>query len=286
MSGPQIFAFVLMPFDPKFDDIYKLGIQDTAAKLGIRAERLDEQIFAEGMMERLFDQIDEADIIIADMSNRNPNVFYEVGFAHARDKLCILITSDASDIPFDLKHRRHAVYGSSLSVLRERLTKDLEWAIGQLGIVHPSYFRADYRLKPGRITAKEYSLEGRVDFIVDIHNDLGKPATEIHAAYLYVIDDTWKFVQAGRACGSTLSDLPTYTSRHLLSCPVVRLPQNGWTQFQFSGTLVVASRWGGPPPQRLSIAESALLRLVTDRGNVDLELDVATSFTLSGARPG
>jgi hypothetical protein len=39
-----MFAFVLMPFDPAFDDIYRLGIKEPTETLGIRAERVDEQI--------------------------------------------------------------------------------------------------------------------------------------------------------------------------------------------------------------------------------------------------
>jgi nucleoside 2-deoxyribosyltransferase len=61
------------------------------------------------------------------MTGKNPNVFYEVGYAHAKGKLTILLTSDAADIPFDLKHRRHIVY-ESIIVLRERLKEELQWA--------------------------------------------------------------------------------------------------------------------------------------------------------------
>ncbi|WP_441256404.1 hypothetical protein AB7Z32_20060 [Bradyrhizobium sp. 482_C4_N1_1] len=90
MTQLKPFAFVLMPFASDFDDIYKVGIKSIADELGIVAERVDEQIFSETMLERIYRQIDAADFIIADMSGRNPNVFYEVGYAHARGKLCTL----------------------------------------------------------------------------------------------------------------------------------------------------------------------------------------------------
>jgi hypothetical protein len=45
LEEPKIFAFVLMPFNKAFDDIYKLGIKETATQLGILAERVDEQYF-------------------------------------------------------------------------------------------------------------------------------------------------------------------------------------------------------------------------------------------------
>lgn len=100
-----------MPFDSDFDDVYKLGIKQAAIDCNVRAERLDEQMFEEGMLDRIFRQIEVADFIIADLSNRNPNVFYELGYAHAREKICILLTKEPTDIPFDLKHKRHIVYG-------------------------------------------------------------------------------------------------------------------------------------------------------------------------------
>jgi hypothetical protein len=81
MEDSPIFAFVLMPFDSAFDDLYRFGIKEPAEQLGIVAERVDEQIYTESILERIYHQIDLADIIIADMSGQNPNVFYEVGYA-------------------------------------------------------------------------------------------------------------------------------------------------------------------------------------------------------------
>jgi len=79
----NLYAFVLMPFEKSFDDVYKLGIQEAAKEVGIRAERIDEQIFAGDILKRIYQEINNADLIIADMSQRNTNVFYEVGYADA-----------------------------------------------------------------------------------------------------------------------------------------------------------------------------------------------------------
>jgi hypothetical protein len=121
----KLFAFVLMPFDKEFDDVYALGIKSAVEELGMLAERVDEQIFhGQGILERIYGQIEATDFIIADMSGQNPNVFYEVGYAHAQNKLCILLTRNASDIPFDLKHQRHIVY-ASIQELKKSLLNDL-----------------------------------------------------------------------------------------------------------------------------------------------------------------
>jgi hypothetical protein len=122
-TAPKAFCFVLMPFSNDFNDVYKLGIKEACAAAGAYCERVDEQIFIDRILDRIYNQIAKADIIVADMTGRNPNVFYEVGYAHALDKLTILLTKNADDIPFDLKHFPHIVYGSSISSLRDILTQ-------------------------------------------------------------------------------------------------------------------------------------------------------------------
>lgn len=126
---PKPFVFVLMPFEASFEDIYKFGIKGSADDVGAYAERIDEQIFTEGMLDRIFNQISRADVVVADMTGRNPNVFYEVGYAHALGKIVVLLTQNTDDIPFDLKHRQHTVYGGSIDLLRKELAQKLQWAI-------------------------------------------------------------------------------------------------------------------------------------------------------------
>ena len=128
---PKPFVFVLIPFDKDFDDIYKFGIKGAAEDVGAYAERLDEQLFVEGMLDRIFNQISKSDVLIADMTGRNPNVFYEVGYAHALGKIVLLLTKDSKDIPFDLTHRQHIIYGGSIEKLRSELAECLKWAINE-----------------------------------------------------------------------------------------------------------------------------------------------------------
>jgi hypothetical protein len=103
--------------------VYKLGIKPACQAAGAYCERVDEQIFDERILDRIYNQIAKADLVIADMTGRNANVFYEVGYAHALGKLTILLTKNADDIPFDLKHFPHIVYGTKISVLQAELEK-------------------------------------------------------------------------------------------------------------------------------------------------------------------
>lgn len=118
-----------MPFDGEFDDVYQIGIKESCAAAGAYCERVDEQIFEERILDRIYNQISKADVVIADMTGRNPNVFYEVGYAHALGKPTVLLTQEAEDIPFDLKHFPHIIYGNKLTQLRDDLTKRIQWHV-------------------------------------------------------------------------------------------------------------------------------------------------------------
>lgn len=120
-----------MPFDKAFDDVYTFGIKQTCEELNTYCERVDEQIFHERILDRIYNQIAKSDILVADMTERNANVFYEVGYAHGLGKNVILLTQNADDIPFDLKHFPHIVYGGQIKNLREQLTTRLEWFLNQ-----------------------------------------------------------------------------------------------------------------------------------------------------------
>jgi hypothetical protein len=128
-TSPKPFVFVLMPFSPEFADVYEVGIKAACRDAGAYCERVDEQIFTESILERVYNQIARADLVVADMTGRNPNVFYEVGYAHALNKRVILLTQEADDIPFDLKHYPHVIYGGSISTLKTEVEKRVRWSI-------------------------------------------------------------------------------------------------------------------------------------------------------------
>jgi nucleoside 2-deoxyribosyltransferase len=215
MNDDGLFVFVLMPFDTIFDDIYKLGIKESATNLGLRAERVDEQKYSEGVLDRIYRQIDLADIIIADMTGQNPNVFYEVGYAHAKEKLCILLTSSANDIPFDLKHRRHIVYEQSISKLKAQLSEDLIWARNIIKDTQKSHIQVNIKKPSGVVEKDRWTATGRVDFKIVLSNESTKPSPEIEAAYFYSTKD-WSLFQDGNECPSTDSDIPEFNKQHFL----------------------------------------------------------------------
>lgn len=118
-----------MPFSAAFDDAYEVAIRPACESVGAYAERVDKQIFSGSIMDRVYNQIAKADLVVADMSERNANVFYEVGYAHALGKTTILVTRAESDIPFDLRQYPHVVYGESLSRLKSELLRRVAWYV-------------------------------------------------------------------------------------------------------------------------------------------------------------
>jgi len=120
--------FIAMPFTPELDDVYHLGIREVVVKVGGSCERADEIQYVGGIVEKIYDSIKDADIIIAEMTVPNPNVYYEVGFAHALGKPVILLTRNIQNTPFDLRAYNHVIY-SSIVDLRERLDRILKQII-------------------------------------------------------------------------------------------------------------------------------------------------------------
>ena len=142
-TSPKLFCFVLMPFKAEFDDIYDLGIKAACEETrAVYCERVDKQIFAERWLDRIYNQISKADIIVAEMTGQNPNVFYEVGYAHALGKQTILLSQTVDEIPSDLRAYNHVVYGKSITTLKSLLTPKIQWYVDN-GIGGESQSRAE-----------------------------------------------------------------------------------------------------------------------------------------------
>lgn len=125
-------CFVLMPFQTKFDSIYKNIIKKVVENdAKFTCIRADEIFGTKPIIEDIWEHIKKAKFLIADLTDRNPNVFYELGIAHALNKNVILLTQDINDVPFDLRHYRCLVYEDSIAgadKLKEGLLKTINVA--------------------------------------------------------------------------------------------------------------------------------------------------------------
>jgi hypothetical protein len=107
-------CFVMQPFAPPHGDYYEKIFKPAIEKTGLHAVRADAEIFGTGkIIDQVWRGINTAKVLVAELTTRNPNVFYELGLAHALDKPVVLVSSNESDVPFDLQHIRVVYYDVS-----------------------------------------------------------------------------------------------------------------------------------------------------------------------------
>lgn len=124
----QDYCFVLMPFKDELKEIYEDCIKFAVESSGMNCERADDIFHNTSIMEVIWTKICSAEIIIADLTGKNPNVFYEVGIAHALGKEVILLTQNSEDVPFDLRHIKYIDYTMTKRG-QEKLNEDLSLTI-------------------------------------------------------------------------------------------------------------------------------------------------------------
>ncbi|MCU0093824.1 nucleoside 2-deoxyribosyltransferase [Pseudomonas koreensis] len=116
-------VFVLTPFHPKYEPTYHT-IKNVCTRLGLECMRGDEQFKPGAVLSHILELIAQASIVIVNIDGRNPNVYYELGIAHAMGKKTILVASDIESVPFDMKAQRIVLHKSKTE-LEHNLTSSL-----------------------------------------------------------------------------------------------------------------------------------------------------------------
>ena len=108
------YCFVLMPFSEAWSqDVWEI-IKDSISELGFICERADDK-GGRVIMEDIWACINMANLLVVDLTARNPNVAYEVGMADVIGKEVIFLTQEADFIPFDFLGQRLIVYENTLA---------------------------------------------------------------------------------------------------------------------------------------------------------------------------
>ncbi|MBN8491702.1 MAG: hypothetical protein J0M00_09800 [Burkholderiales bacterium] len=126
-------CFVIMPLNEELEEIYERVLKPVVSSEPVLMQcvRGDEVFSNKPIMGDVWESIQKAEIIIADLTGKNPNVMYELGLAHALWKKVILIAQSVDDLPFDLRHLRTIIYRHTLRGT-EKLAADLATAIVEL----------------------------------------------------------------------------------------------------------------------------------------------------------
>ena len=105
-------CFVIMPFTEKnnLKTIYLDHTKKIIESFGLDCKRADDMFKHDMIMEDIWENICVARFIVSDLTDKNPNVFYELGMAHTLGKRVVLITQKDEDVPFDLHHLRYIKY--------------------------------------------------------------------------------------------------------------------------------------------------------------------------------
>lgn len=108
-------CFVIQPFDgDKYDRLFRETYKPAIIAAGYTPYRVDEDPSASIPIEKIEEGIRDASICFAEITENNPNVWFELGLAIAHEKdVCLVCRQDRERFPFDVQHRLIIRYASS-----------------------------------------------------------------------------------------------------------------------------------------------------------------------------
>ena len=128
-------VFVAMQFGEPFDTIYTQVIKPSVRGLDLEVVRIDEIAGPGIIFDDIQRNISEANIIIAEITAPNQNVFYELGYAHALNKPTILLAKRGRELPFDIRSYRVIFYDDTIGgkpAVEDSLEKHLRAVVQDL----------------------------------------------------------------------------------------------------------------------------------------------------------
>jgi hypothetical protein len=127
-------VFVLSPFGAPFDSYYDKIIKPAIEEGGHKALRADEIYGHRYIITDIWQSIQEAKIVVAEMTSKNANVLYEVGLCHAIGKPVVIVTQTIDDVPFDLRPLRCIVYPTNKPGWDIELKKNISQALAAVAV--------------------------------------------------------------------------------------------------------------------------------------------------------
>jgi hypothetical protein len=128
----EIRCFIVMPFSLEWSNDVHRTLAAACKVTSVTPVRGDDVFTPTDILVDIWQSINGADFVIADITGRNPNVLYELGVAHTLAKPVLIISRHAADIPIDLSTRRIILYGQSEDDWREDLGNKVTRAITEI----------------------------------------------------------------------------------------------------------------------------------------------------------
>lgn len=124
-------AFLIAPINSRFEKQVKT-IKAACDEIGIKCEAADEEFISGPILSVIVKKMLSASLVVAIIDGRNPNVFYELGLAHAFGKTVVMVSNGLEDIPFDIQSQRMVLVNwdspKSVEKIRKSLAESMRWA--------------------------------------------------------------------------------------------------------------------------------------------------------------
>jgi hypothetical protein len=163
LSPHRDVCFVIMPFGGWLDDYYETIYQPAIEASGLAPHRADDLYRPSTIINDIWAYTRRAKLLVADLTGKNPNVFYELGLAHALAKPVILVAESMDDIPFDLRALRVIVYEKNDpqwgALLKAKIEASIKEVLGApQEAVLPAFLHVRESNTTPKVTAREKDL--------------------------------------------------------------------------------------------------------------------------------
>lgn len=119
------------------NDVYELIVKKACEATGYEAIRADLVPHAGDITKLIIDYLETAELVIADLTGHNPNVFYEVGYRAAIKQPLLVMAQESTKLPFDISHKNTLFYemdvrsADNARLQLEEIIKSIEMEQGQ-----------------------------------------------------------------------------------------------------------------------------------------------------------
>ncbi len=202
-------CFVLMPFKEPFETYYSMIIKPAVTAAHLDVKRGDSLFTPTPIMGDVWKMIQDADVLVAELTDKNPNVFYELGLGHAIGKPIVLISETIDDVPFDLQQLRVILYDKDDPTwgnkLKTSITTALQETLQTPVEAVPPMFRKKVKSQAPADTETSIRLSALESKMSSVLSDLRHPRYSVESEGGIVrsrtqtssLRESWKMANAG-----------------------------------------------------------------------------------------
>lgn len=114
-------VFIIMSFDKQYDDLYD-AYRSVCTGFGFETVRTDQVSSLERITPRILEGIRHSAFVIADVTEKSPNVFFEMGYAEGLGRPVVITAREGTELPFDIQDTP-IVFWTTYKELKEKLER-------------------------------------------------------------------------------------------------------------------------------------------------------------------